>query len=121
MAQTYTPTLTADWDLQIGTDGSLRMSKGAYAIAQTIACACKNFRGGLYFFKDSGVAWFSEALGQEYRRSLIIARLRETAQAVEGVKTVDEIAIDDLDIKTRTIHGEIFFTTEGGENGKCVI
>lgn len=121
MTNAFTPTLTSDWDLQLGADGNLLMSKGAPAIAQNISCACKNFKGGLWFFQDFGIDWFSDALEQKFRKSLIASRIRQTAQAVEGVRSVDAVNIDDLDTETRTVTGEVLFTTEEGENGRALI
>ena len=121
MTNAYTPTLTADWDIQLDSSGNLAMSKGAQAIAQNISCACKNFKGGLWFFADHGIDWFSDALEQKFRKSLIASRIRQTAQSIEGVETVDAVNIDDLNTETRTVTGEVLFTTTEGENGRAVI
>lgn len=121
MTNALTAKLTADWDLQIGSNGSLLMCDRTEAVAQNIACACKNFRGGLYFYADSGIAWFSEALALKFRRSIIAARIRETAQSIEGVQSIDSVRVDALNLKTRTVSGEVSFTTIWGENGKTRI
>ena len=116
-----TPKLTADWDLQLASDGNLAMADDALAVAQNISCACKNFKGGLYFFATSGIAWFSDALAHKLRRSLIASRLRDTALQVEGVASIDQITIDTIDPDTRTVTGSILFTATDGTNGRAYI
>lgn len=121
MANSYTPKLTSDWDLQLGADGNFLMVRGVEGIAQNIANACMNFRGGLFYFRDSGIAWFTDALGQKFQRALIASRMREAAEQVEGVASVDSVTIEEMDTKTRTVKGLILFTTDQGENGKAYI
>ena len=47
-----TPELTADWDLQLGSDGSLKMLSGTAAIAQNVACAVA-FAAGAFSFRTT--------------------------------------------------------------------
>lgn len=111
-----TPELTADWDLQLGSDGSLKMLSGTAGVAQNVACACRCFRGGCFFFQDYGIDWFSDALAQKFQRSLIASRLMEKALAVQGVESVDSVTITGLDSDSRTVAGEVKITTQEGEN-----
>ncbi len=111
-----TPELTADWDLQLGSDGSLKMLSGSAGIAQNVACACRCFKGGCYFYQDQGIAWFNDALSKKFQRTLIASRITEAALAVQGVSAVKSVLIDGLDSETRTVAGEVQIVTEEGEN-----
>ena len=111
-----TPELTADWDLQLGSDGSLKMLSGSAGIAQNVACACRCFMGGCYFYQDYGIAWFNDALAQKFQRTLIASRIMEKALAVQGVTAVNSVTIDGLDSETRIVTGEVNLETEEGEN-----
>ncbi len=111
-----TPELTADWDLQLGSDGSLKMLSGSAGIAQNVACACRCFTGGCYFYQDYGIQWFNDALAQKFQRTLIASRIMEKALAVQGVTAVNSVTIDGLDSETRIVTGEVNIETEEGEN-----
>lgn len=111
-----TPELTADWDLQLGSDGSLKMLSGTAGIAQNVACACRCFRRGCFFFQDYGIDWFSDALAQKFQRSLIASRVMEKALTVQGVESVNSVSIAGLDSESRSVTGEVKITTQDGEN-----
>ena len=111
-----TPALSADWDLQLGSDGSLKMLSGPAGIAQNVSCACRCFQGGCYFYSDLGIAWFSDALAQKFQRTLIASRIMDKALTVQGVTAVKAVTIDGLDSESRTVTGEVQIETEEGEN-----
>ena len=111
-----TPELTADWDLQLGSDGSLKMLSGAAGIAQNVACACRCFQGGCYFYQSYGIAWFNDALAKKFQRTLIASRIMETSLAVQGVAEVKSVTIDGLDSESRIVTGDVQIVTEEGEN-----
>ena len=117
----YTPELSGNWDLQIGADGNLRMLSGTAGIVQNVACAGKSFKGGLYFFAETGIDWFTDALAQKFRRPIIAARLREAAESVQGVQAVETVKVADMDTESRTVSGEIIIETLEGQNGKAVL
>ena len=117
----YTPELTGDWDLQLDASGNLKMLKGTSGIVQNVCCAGKNFRGGEFYFADSGIAWFQDALEQKFRRPVIASRLREAAESVQGVQAVESVTIDAMDTETRTVEGVIIIETTEGQNGKAII
>lgn len=111
-----TPELSDDWDLQLGPDGGLKMLSGTAGIAQNVACACRCFKGGCFFFQDHGIAWFSDALAQKLQKTLIASRVMEAALAVQGVVSVTSVTIDGLDASTRSVTGEVQIETEEAEN-----
>lgn len=112
----YTPDIGADWDFRVGADGNLKMKSGADAIAQNVACEGKCFAGGCLYYSDHGIDWMSEALGEKFQKSIISVRLREAALATQGVKSVESVTVDALDLATRTVTGEIIIKTTEDEN-----
>lgn len=116
MTNSLTPDLGTDWDFHVGADGNLKMKRGAEGIAQNVACEGRCYKGGCCFFQEHGIDWLSDALGLKFQKSIIAVRLREAAQAVQGVKTVESIIVNALDLDTRTVTGEIQITTEDDEN-----
>lgn len=115
-----TPELSSDWDLQVGSDGSLKMARGALAVAQNVSCECKCFKGGCLYFQDHGIDWFTDALGQKLKKTVISARIREAALAVDGVSTVDSVTVDGL-TDERAVTGNVKITTDRGENVSAYI
>ena len=117
----YTAELSADWDIQIDASGGIKMTKGTPGICQNVACEGKNFKGGQYYFADSGIAWLADVHGQKFQRPIVASRLREAAEKVQGVRAVEQVQIDDFDPATRTVTGEVLIETTEGENGRAVI
>ena len=113
----YTAYLDAkDWDFRVGADGNLKMKEGADAIAQNVSCEGKCFKGGCFYFSEHGLDWFSDALGLKFQKSIISVRLREAALAVQGVKSVESVTINALDLASRTVTGEVVIKTTEDEN-----
>lgn len=116
----FTPELSASWDLQVGSDGSLKMARGALAIAQNVSCECKCFKGGCLYFQDHGIDWFTDALGQKLKKTVISARIREAALGVDGVESVDSVSIDGMN-GDREVVGEVKIKTVRKENVSAYI
>lgn len=112
----YTPKLNEDWDLQIGADGNLKMLTGIEATSQNIANECRCFKGGLFYYQDHGIAWFSDQLGQRFQRALLVNRLRDAALNVIDADRLRNIEIESYDVQERTVKGRMEILTKEGEN-----
>lgn len=105
-----------DWDFRVGADGNLKMRSGAEGIAQNVSCEGKCFKDGCLYYADHGLEWMEDTLGAKFQKSLIAVYMRETALATQGVKSVESVTIDALDLATRTVTGEIIIKTIEDEN-----
>ena len=108
--------LSENWDLKIGADGSLKRVTGKDATLQNVANECRCFRDDLFFERDRGVDWFRAQLGQVPQKQVMRTKLRETAQTVDGVKSVESVEVGQL-TKDRSLGGQIIIETTEGENG----
>ena len=116
----YVMALTEDWDLNVGSDGGIRMLRGKDAILQEVANRCRCFRRDLFYYQSTGIDWASDQLGKKPAVSVVSARLREAALAVEGVSKVKSVTIEEMDKQTRTLRGKIEIETKDGEDGISV-
>jgi len=103
------------WDLTLDGVGRIETAAGDYATAQNVANEARLFAGDAYFNQDQGIPWFVITLGRKLNLSLIRSYLRAAALRVEDVKEVVSVAIHDINPETRTVRGDIQFTTKGGD------
>lgn len=118
---TLTPKLSEDWNFVIDANGNLVMLESVEAIAQNVANECRCFKDDLYFHADHGIAWFDDQLGQPLQQAIVTARLREAAEAVQGVEAVERIEFEDINNHSRTLKGTIHIRTIEGKNGRSEI
>ena len=123
MAHTqYTLALDAEnWDLQVGANGSLKTLKKDEAILQNVCNECRCFTDDLYFNRDRGIPWFDDQIGQKLKPAITQSDLRQAAQSVDGVESVNDVTLTFLSEEDRTLHAEIKVTTENGLNGTVAI
>lgn len=107
--------LSPDWDLELDGNGNPKMLTELDAICQNVANECRLFLHDAYFRYDEGIDWFTDQLGQKIQLSVLTSRLRNAALSVDGVISVRSIDIDELNQKTRTLHGVINIQTVYGD------
>ena len=107
--------LSPDWDLELDGNGNPKMLTELDAICQNVANECRLFLHDAYFRYDEGIDWFTDQLGQKIQLSVLTSRLRNAALSVDGVLSVRSIDIDELNQKTRTLHGVINIQTVYGD------
>ena len=102
------------WDIFLTESGDIAVVTGEYATAQNVANACRLFTNDAYFAQDEGIPWFVAQLGRPLARSATSSRVRSVASDVEGVASVDAVNIEDVDMETWVLTGDVRFTMEGG-------
>ena len=107
--------LSPNWDLELDGNGNPKMLTELDAICQNVANECRLFLHDAYFRYDEGIDWFTDQLGQKIQLSVLTSRLRNAALSVDGVLSVRSIDIDELNQKTRTLHGVINIQTVYGD------
>ena len=122
MAHTsYTAELSSDWDLVLDGNGNVSMLRGADAILQNVCNEGRLFYHDAVFRWEEGIKWFDDQIALPVQQAVTTADLRDAAESVSGVLTVNSINLKALDPETRTLHAEIDITTEGGTNGRAEI
>ena len=106
------------WDLTLDGIGKIALAGDEAATAQNVANAARLFTEDAYFAQDQGIPHFLAPLGQRANISVLRSYLRKAALGVPDVKEVISVDIGEFDPKTRSVSGEIQFTTmEGAGNG----
>lgn len=111
----HTLILSDDWDLTVDANGNLSKTNSktqSYAIAQNVANAFMLFTDDAYFFSDKGIPHFLLELRKNPQLNVLKSRLKETAEAVQGVKKCD---ISFLSSEDRELSGIAVLTLESGE------
>ena len=112
----YTLSLNEDWDIQADAVGRIRTTSGVRATAQNVANENRLFTNDAYFAKDSGIPHFSVTFGRRAPESALRSFVRSASLRVPAVAEVSAVRLADLAPQTRTLHGEITFTTKEGED-----
>lgn len=106
--------LTPDWDLDFDANGNPKMLTGLEAVCQNVSNECRLFLHDAYFRYEDGTDWFTDQLGLPIQRSVIASRIRDAALSVDGVLNVQSVEIEELDQKTRILHGTVYLETVYG-------
>ena len=110
----------ADWDLTLDAVGRIAVATGDAATAQSVANEARLFTKDAYFAQDKGIPHFTVSLGRRVGGSVLRSYLRRAALSVADVHEVLSVRITDLDPETRTLSGEIEFTTVEGTRNKAL-
>lgn len=108
--------LTQKWDLTLDQVGRLALLGDELATAQNVANEARLFTRDAYFAQDSGIPHFTVELGRRVNAALLRAYLRRAALLVPDVKEVLTVRIGAINPSTRTLSGDILFTTVDGHN-----
>lgn len=112
-----TPLLSANWDLQVGDDGNLKMAQGGLATAQNCANEIRLWRNDAYFQRENGISWLEVQLARKTNEALLKGMIREACFRVPECADVKRIDLKEFDQENRILHGEIEIVTTGGESG----
>lgn len=118
---TITPQLSKDWNFVLDGNGNLVLLEGSEAITQNVSNECRCFKNDLYFHASHGINWFDDQLGEPLQKAVATARLREAAEAVYGVESVQSVDFKSIDNRSRTLVGTIQIKTIEGKNGRSEI
>lgn len=113
---TRTFALTPKWDLHLDSAGHLAIAKEADASAQNVANECRLFTADAYFAQNEGIPHFILELGRIPAAAALKTHLRRAARKIPDVAEIIDVEISSLNQETRTLNGEIRFTTQGGQN-----
>ena len=106
----HTLYLTPDsWDITLDSAGRLKTSTAAYAIAQNVANAVRLFTREAFFSMTEGIPHFDIELGRKPLYSVLRNRVREAAEAVDGVLNA-EVQLDTPVDSNRRLTGQILLT-----------
>jgi hypothetical protein len=105
------------WDLALDGTGRIALANGDYATAQNVANETRLFTNDAYFIQDKGTPYFAVSLGQRTNQAIVRSYLRRAALRAQDVKEILSIRIVSVNPETRTLTGDIHFTTVEGGNG----
>lgn len=110
------------WDLTLDGVGRISLTGDDDATAQNVANEARLFINDAYFIQDQGIPHFIVDLGHRVNNAVLRSYLRRAALRVPDVREVLSVEILSFDPKTRTLRGDIQFTTaEGVSNGEIRI
>ena len=114
----FTLALNDSWDIDLDEGGNLKLYRDKKAVLQNVANECRLFKHDAYFRYEEGIAWGADQLGKKAREILVVSRLREAAELVDDVESVDSVELDEFNPDTRTLKGTITVTTKWGKDEK---
>ena len=105
------------WDITLDSVGRISLAGGDYATAQNVANEARLFTNDAYFIQDQGIPHFTVSLGRRVNKAVLRSYLRRAALRVPDVKDILSIQLFSINPETRTLTGDIQFTTvEGAGN-----
>lgn len=106
------------WDITLDGLGRIALATGDEATAQNVANEARLFTKDAYFIQNRGIPYFTIALGHRENNAVLRSWLHRAALSVPDVKEVQSVQLAGFDPTTRTLSGDIQFTTvEGESNG----
>lgn len=99
------------WDLVADAAGNLAVCQDPYAIAQDTACACRLFKGELWYDSTQGVPYFQKILGKLPPLAFVKAQLNAAAMTVPGVSSATTFIGG---LVNRQLTGQVQVTTTSG-------
>lgn len=114
----FTLALNDSWDIDLDEGGNLKLYRDKKAVLQNVANECRLFKHDAYFRYEEGIDWGADQLGKKAREILVVSRLREAAELVDDVESVDSVELDEFTPDTRTLKGTITVTTKWGKDEK---
>ena len=99
--------LDNNWDITLDSLGNLAIADKNYSIAQDVANAVKLFTNDAYFDTQAGIPHFEISLKRNVSASVVRARIKETAENVNGVKNA---TVNIIEINNNILQAEIKLT-----------
>lgn len=112
--------LTKKWDVTLDGVGRIALTGEDFATAQNVANEARLFTNDAYFIQDKGTPYFITSLGLRANASVVRSHLRRAALRVHDVKEVLSVRIDSVKQETRTLTGDIQFTTVEGVSNVAI-
>lgn len=100
------------WDLALDATRSIAKATGPYAAAQSVANACRLWRGEAPFNADRGVPYETEILGKQPPPRLVASWYEVESELVPGV--LSATAVLEFDRVSRQMRGQIQCTLTDG-------
>lgn len=98
------------WDLAVDARGAIAIATQPYQTAQSVANACRLWRGEAPFNTDRGIPYDTEILGQLPPARQLAGWYEDEARTVPNVAS----AIANIDYANRTLSGQIQCTLTDG-------
>lgn len=102
----------ASWDLAVDASRSIALATDQYATAQTVANACRLWKGEAPYDSTRGIPYESEILGKQPPNRLMSQWYQDEAATVPDVQSV--VAVLQFDRETRALGGQIQCTLNDG-------
>lgn len=99
------------WDLTLDASRSIALASEPYATAQSVANACRLWRGEAPYNTDRGVP-FEQILGQQPPQRLVASWFEDEAASVPTVATA--VSVLEFDRVARTMTGQVQCTLTDG-------
>lgn len=100
------------WDLAVDASGNIALAGEPYSTAQSVACACRLWRGEAPFAAERGIPYELQVLGQLPPQRLLASWYETEAASVPTV--ANAIALLSFDRNTRGVTGQIQCTLTDG-------
>lgn len=98
------------WDLTLDASGNIALAVAPYERAQSVANACRLWRGEAPFNTDRGIPYDTEVLGKQPPQRILAGWYEAEAVTVPGVTS----AIAVLQYDSRALTGQIQCTLDDG-------
>lgn len=98
------------WDLTLDASRNIALAVAPYERAQTVANACRLWRGEAPFNLNRGIPYETEVLGQQPPARVLSGFYEDEAKTVQGVAT----AVAVLQYANRGLTGQIQCTLDDG-------
>ncbi len=104
------------WDLCLDAARNIALASAPYAVAQDVASACRLFLGELWYNTTQGVPYLQQILGKTPPITVLQEYLVQAAVTVPTVLKATCV-VTSFDRTTRTVQGQVQFTTTTGQTG----
>ena len=102
----------ATWDLAVDAAGNIALAGEPYATAQTVACACRLWRGEAPFHASRGIPYEWQVLGRRPPQRVLAQWYEVEAKSVPTVDSA--VAVLQFDPAGRALSGQIQCTLTDG-------
>lgn len=98
------------WDLVLDASRSIAIAVAPYERAQSVANACRLWRGEAPFNSDRGIPYETEILGKQPPPRVLYGLFEDEARTVPGITTATAV----LQYEGRSLSGQIQCTLDDG-------
>lgn len=98
------------WDLAVDAEGNIAMAFSPYEQAQTVANACRLWRGEAPFNTDRGIPYETDILGKQPPPRLLYGLFETEAKTVPRIASANAV----LQYENRALSGQVQCTLDDG-------